>query len=454
MSAMPDLRALHRRLLVRLVLLVAGCAWSPAAASAQYHRPCTTVRQNLSVRDVMQDLYFWYRAIPAIDPARYDSPEAYLEAIRYRPLDEQFSYISPKAASEAFYGESQYAGFGFATQTLTDATGAVRMRIAQVFPDSPASEARLVRGDDLVGIGGRTVAELVATGAIGTALGAAEPGVTRDLEVLSADGRRTTVTLTKRVVTIPTVSDLRVFQVAGRTTGYFFFRNFVQPSVAALDRTFGTLGASKVEELVLDLRYNGGGLVTVARQLASLIGGTRTRGEIFADFVHNDRNARRNEALRFEAPSAALSLRRVVVITTRASASASELVINALSPFIEVVVIGDRTYGKPVGQYSVPFCDKVLYPVSFTVRNARGQGDFFDGLPPTCRAADDLDHAIGDPGEASLAEALRVIATGRCSSSTMAAGEPDGLAGDPAALPAPVVHLPEGDGFRQLINAW
>lgn len=439
-----------------LVVLL-GSLLVPVTASAQYHRPCTTLRQNLTVRDVMQDLYFWYRSIPAVDPARYDSPEAYLEAIRYRPLDERFSYIAPRAASEAFYGDSQYAGFGFATQTLSaaDAPGGLRMRVAQVFPDSPASEARLSRGDDILRINGRTVADLSAGGTLGTALGAAEPGVTRELELQALDGRRYTVTMTKRVVTIPTVSDLRVFEVGGRTTGYLFFRNFVEPSVSALERAFTSLGAARTQELVLDVRYNGGGLVSVARQLASLIGGSRTRGEVFAEFFHNDRNARRNEVMRFETQTAALSLQRVVVITTRASASASELVINALSPFVEVVVVGDRTYGKPVGQYSVPICDKVLYPVAFTLRNARGQGDFFDGIAPTCVAADDLEHAIGDPQEASLAEALRVVATGRCSraAGTALAG-PEGVEEDAGAVPGPFVLPPEGDGFRQLVNAW
>ena len=87
--------------------------------------------------------------------------------------------------------------------------------------------------------------------------------------------------------------------------------------------------------------------------------------------------------LRFETQPGALTLDRLVVITTQASASASELVINSLRPFIPVVIVGDRTYGKPVGQYAIPFCDKILAPVSFQLRNANGEGDFFDGLPPT-----------------------------------------------------------------------
>ena len=149
--------------------------------------------------------------------------------------------------------------------------------------------------------------------------------------------------------------------------------------------------------------------------MASLVGGSRTAGQVFAEYFHNDKNAFRNEVVRFETQPGALTLNRLVVITTQGSASASELVINSLRPFIPVVIVGDRTYGKPVGQYAIPFCDKILAPVSFQLRNANGEGDFFDGLPADCAAPDDLDHPIGDAMEGSLREALTVISTGACS---------------------------------------
>ncbi len=104
-----------------------------------------------------------------------------------------------------------------------------------------------------------------------------------------------------------------------------------------------------------------------------------------------------------------------MVIATRASASASELVIAGLEPFIPVTVVGDRTYGKPVGQYGFDFCDKVLFPVSFRSRNAAGETDYFDGLPVDCPASDNLDRALGDPEESSLAEALYFLRRGQCS---------------------------------------
>src|SRR6185295_9747703 len=109
---------------------------------------------------------------------------------------------------------------------------------------------------------------------------------------------------------------------------------FVQPSFDALADAFAALGAANVNEVVLDLRYNGGGLVDVARYLGGLLGGKRTEGQVFAVYAHNDKNAARNQTLRFDALPGALRLDRLIVIATSASASASELVINGLRPFL------------------------------------------------------------------------------------------------------------------------
>jgi C-terminal peptidase prc len=404
---MPFLRSVAA---VALVAALAPPAWAQPAS-------CTGTSQNLFVRDALEELYLWYRELPAVDPASYDSPEAYLDAVRYRPLDTSFSYITSRAASDAFYSESQYLGFGLSTSVSTS-----EMRVLQVFADSPASEAGLARGARITAIGGVPTATLIATGAISTAFGPATEGVEVSVAFATRDGAARTVTMRKRPVTIPTVSLTRVFDVDGRKVGYLFFRNFVRPSVAALDEAFGALRDAGASELVLDLRYNGGGLVDVAVHLASLIGGTPTSNQVFAEYRHNDRNRRRDETLRFAAPAAALGLARVVVIATQASASASELVINGLEPFVPVVVIGDRTYGKPVGQYVLPFCDKVLAPVSFSMVNANGQGDYFSGLPADCQAADDIERDLGDAAEASLAEALGFIRTGACSASAQVLG--------------------------------
>jgi C-terminal peptidase prc len=389
-----------------LALLFAAAA----PASAQWRvTSCTTTGKNLFVRDVLSDIYLWYTQIPDYNPAAFPSPEAYLDAVRFRPLDSGFSYITSRAANDAFYDDSQYVGFGFSTRVAGD-----EVRVLQVFPDSPASEAGLSRGARILAIDGRPVPELIASGAIDGAFGPPDAGVASTIVFATPAGEQRDARMTKRAVTIPTVSLTHVYEFGGRRIGYIFFRNFVRPSNDALDAAFAELTAANVEDLVLDLRYNGGGLVSVARHLASLIGGGRTGGPVFAVYDHNDRNAFRNETLRFEETEAA-GFERLIAITTPASASASELVINALRPFIPVVVIGDRTYGKPVGQYQVNFCDKMLAPVAFSLRNANGEGDFYDGFTPECPAPDDADREIGDPAEASLHEALTYAVTGTCS---------------------------------------
>jgi carboxyl-terminal processing protease len=424
---------------IAAVFLTGSSVLWPAPAYGQSGpRNCTRTSQNLFVRDVLDEYYLWYRELPRLNPSNYATPEAYLEAARYRPLDSTFSYVTSRAANDAFFSESQFIGLGISTQTRP-----TELRVLQVFPDSPAAEAGLSRGDHISEINGRPVAELVQTGLIGGALGPATVGLQVTITVRARQGEPRRVTLTKRVVTIPTVSLTRTFQVQGRTVGYLLFRNFVEPSNAALDEAFAALRAAGATELVIDLRYNGGGLVDVAVHLGSLVGGAVTQGRVFAQFQHNDKNTALDTTLRFRNPSQALTLGRVFVITTRASASASELLINSLRPHVPVIVIGDTTFGKPVGQYGFNFCDKVLAPVSFVLVNAAGTADFFGGIPPTCPAADDVEHDLGAGDEASLAEAFHYIRTGACSSTAATTTQ---------KLPARLTAA-QSTGWESLINA-
>jgi len=381
-----------------------------AAAPAHAQSACPVSAQNLFVRSMMTDIYLWNDAVPELDPTTFASPEAYLEAVRYQPLDSHYSYISDRAATETFFSDSQFVGFGFSS-----ALEATAIRVSQVFPGSPAENAGLLRGDRIVSVNGSTVAGLIATGQIAGVFGPSTEGVAREL-LVARGSFRWALRLIKRAVTIPTVSYTRVFRVGSRTVGYLFFRNFVEPSFAALDEAFSSLQAQGANELILDLRYNGGGMVSVAQHLAGLIGGVRTEGQVLGTYEHNALNAFRNSEIRMENHANALGLDRLIVIATGSSASASELIVNGLRPFIPVVLIGEQTYGKPVGQYAIPFCDKLLAPVSFSIRNANGEGDFFEGLPPTCAAGDDLGHQLGDAAEASLAEAIAFIETGTCTS--------------------------------------
>jgi C-terminal peptidase prc len=392
----------------------------------------------------MQEWYLWYDKLPDPDPAAFDSPEAYLQAVRYQPLDTSYSYITGQAESDAFFSDSQFIGVGVSYRQV----GSVGLRVAQVFPGGPAAEAGMRRSDYIVSIGGQPVAQLLQTGSVGAAFGPDDEGVSVAMAWRTPSGEEREATLVKRLVTIPTVSATAVFDAGPSRAGYIFLRNFVRPSTDALNTAFDQLLADGATDLVLDLRYNGGGLVDVAQHLASLIGGQPTAGEVFVRFRHNDKKASQDQTELFESKPNALEVPRLVVITTRGSASASELIINSLRPFMTVTVVGDRTFGKPVGQYGFDFCEKVLFPVAFATENALAEADYFDGIPADCAAPDDLDRQIADPAEASLAEALHVVRTGGCSAGAAAGAEIQARRRE--VIPRP--H--EGDPWRQLIGAY
>jgi len=416
---------------------------SPDSSPSPGATSCTTAGQCGFVRDVLQSYYYWYKELPNPDVASFSSPEAYLEAVRYRDLDSSFSYITSKAASDAFYSESQFIGFGLAYKQ----TGDLELRLVQTFPGSPAAEAGMDRGDYLASVNGKAVADLLRTGEINTIFGPEQVGYSLEFVWRSPGGGEERATLTKRLVTIPTVSQTAVLDAGSSRVGYIHFRNFVQPSVEALNTAFTQVRDAGATELVLDLRYNGGGLVSVAQHLAGLVGGAPLVGKVFVQFTHNDKQTSRNTAYNFEAKPQALAVSRLVVIATRGSASASEAVINGLRPYMDVKVVGETTYGKPVGQYGFDFCEKVLYPVAFLVTNAQGEADYFNGIPADCAAADDVDHALASPQEASLAEALYVVRNGRCSGRAAAQAEVQ------ARFRERVRPIPT-DPWRQMLNAW
>ncbi len=433
----------RRSLLVLLAFLGAACNENAQNGQSTSSDDCSTQGQVSFVRDALQDWYYWYQQLPDPDTGSFDSPEAYLEAVRYRPIDTSYSYITSKAASDAFYSDSQYIGFGFSYRR----TSATELRITQVFPDGSAAEVGLLRGDSLLSVNGTPVPELLSTGAIDSAFGPDQEGVTVDITWRDLAGAEHRATMLKRKVTIPTVSQAAILDDDGTRVGYLHFRNFVQPSVAALDTAFTQLRAGGATQLVLDLRYNGGGLVSVAQHLAGLIAGQPTVGKVFVNFTHNDKHTDKNSSYDFESLPQALGVKRLVVIMTGASASASEAVVNGLRPYLDVKTVGERSYGKPVGQYGFDFCDKVLYPVCFLVTNARGEANYFDGIPADCPASDDLDHALASPSEASLAEALYVVRTGHCSGAASATGRLQALLRTQAPQP-------RHDGWRQTLNAW
>jgi carboxyl-terminal processing protease len=427
-------------------LLGLSCGSStPSSPDATANADCSVPGEIRFVRTTLDQWYLWYQQLPNPDQAGFSSPEAYLDAVRYRPLDTTFSYIAVKAESQAFFSESQFVGFGIRTTLLANDD----FRVAEVFAGSPAAAIGLERGARFLEINGQSVASLVSSNQLGSVFGPATVGVTATVRFLDRAGNEHTATMAKAVVTIPTVAATRTYRVGGSTVGYVLFENFVTPSSAALDAAFAQLREAGADELVLDLRYNGGGLISVAQHLGGLIGGAATAGQPFVKFTHNDKQTARNSTLPFPTVDNALGVRRLVVVATRASASASELVVNALRPFMDVTIVGDRTYGKPVGQYTFDFCDRTLFPVSFATRNARDEGDYFDGLPANCAAPDDISHELGDPAEGSLGTALDFIRNGRCNAAAAAQAHAQS-----AVRPPPGLQPHRGDGWKELVGAF
>ena len=373
---------------------------------------CSIAEQNQFVIDLMRDIYFWLDELPGgISAADYDSPEATLDAMQFKALD-RFSGIRDRAANDAFFSESQFIGVGITLQFTDDD----RVFIAQVFGDGPAAAAGLDRGYEILSINGRDVSDVIAAGeSVSAQFGEDEVGVNVDMRYRDLAGSIANVSFAKALVTIETVTTAKVIQVNNTPTAYLGFRNFVEPSFEALRDAFELFAAEGATDLILDVRYNGGGLVSVAEFLSSLIGGSVTDGELFALRQHNRLNTNFNVETLFSSEVNTLNLSRLVVITTGASASASELVINGLNPFLDVTLVGEKSFGKPVGSYGYDFCDKTAVPIAFNNVNALDEGDYFDGFEVDCPAEDDLTQPLGSEFEAMLAEAITVLSTGTCS---------------------------------------
>lgn len=371
-------------------------------------RDCTIPEQNAFMYRLMQEAYLWSEYVPDdVDAAAFESPSALVTEVRYAELD-RWSRVSDLATSDALFEEGMVIGIGIRTRRTEDN----RVLLGFVDPLSPAGVAGLVRGDELVGAGGFTSAQLDESDGWTDALGANEPGVEVELEVASQTGTGTetdtrSVSLTKDWYPLVTVPLADIIEHDGVPIGYLFFTTFVEPSIDELSEAFTQFEAAGVRNIVVDMRYNGGGRISAARHLVDLLVGTDAAGEISYRTDYAPALADANSTRHIQRHSASLpALEHVVFITTGSTASASELVINAVRPWAPVSVVGSPTAGKPVGSAQFTFCDKAAHPITFRLLNARDEGDYFDGFATDCDSPDDLEHPLGDPREASMAAAL------------------------------------------------
>ena len=430
-------------LVAGLLGLLGGCGPSSPDGSGS-GVDCSVAGQNAQLLAILQSWYYWYASLPAnVDPASYPSADALLDAVRQQPLD-RFSYFTTQEADRAFYGAGQYVGFGFGFRLSASS----QMEITRVFPGSPADQAGLLRGATVTELNGIPVPSLVANGQLERVLSVSEPGVAVTFSFIDRQGQSRTASIVSAVVTQPSVGVTRVIELGAERVGYLQFDSFIDTSTALLDQAFARFLGEGVTQLVIDERYNGGGKLSVAQHLASLIVGNAYAGRALARLTFNDKHQDQNQTVPFASVTSPLDLAEVFFITSDATASASELTINGLVPYVRVVTVGSTTFGKPVGANAFNVCANVLYPITFKAENSTGFGDFFDGLAPTCAAFDDLTHPLGDPDEGSLATALHYVSRGDCGPGTAAA------AAAQAARDALRPRRATRYGWRQLINAY
>ena len=221
--------------------------------------------------------------------------------------------------------------------------------------------------------------------------------------------------MNKASVTINTVLFSDVIISGADTIGYLVFNNFLNTSAAEFAPIFAQFKSAGVDQLILDLRYNGGGSVSVGRELASYIKSSAVaNSEVYVELRYSDRHPEYNFAFYFSPKANSLGLAEVTVITSEATCSASEQLISGLDPYLDVTTIGGSSCGKPVGMNPLNFCDSTLLAVNFASFNANQQGNYFSGIPADCAAGDDLAFALGDPAEPMLQAARYFVENRSC----------------------------------------
>ena len=355
------------------------------------------------VDDVMNEMYLWNEEIPELDIFQYNSPSDLLEAMKYNPPD-HWSFIDKKETIEAFFDEGEYFGFGFMLKFDTEGF----LRVAFVYENSEAYDLGIRRGyiiDKLNGIPASLFNDYDSFFDYNPA--------TFTFDIYDHNYLLHTITLEKSDITLNGVLYSNIYNVSGNQTGYLVYDSFLGYSQEELEEVIAYFKASNISELIVDLRYNGGGYISLAEEMCEIIMPADAVGKIFYSSVHNDNIGKvYNTTTYFSEIELNLDLDRVFFITTENSASASELVINSLEPHMEVITIGAPTHGKPVGMYGFDFQDWLLFPVTVQMLNADGYGDYFDGLIPDCIAEDDASKDWGDETEASLSQAFYYISNG------------------------------------------
>jgi carboxyl-terminal processing protease len=206
-----------------------------------------------------------------------------------------------------------------------------------------------------------------------------------------------------------------VYTVGDKKIGYLVFTSFLGDTAkiaGEFNRVFSKFSSNNVTDLVIDLRYNGGGYVSLAEKLTDYLAPSSANGGVMMKQMYNDKYSQYNSQTNFH-KAGSLNPDHVFFIVTEATASASELVINSLKPYMDVKLVGPtNTHGKPVGFFPVSVGDWYIFPVSFRSVNKNGVGNYFNGLQVDSKVADGLDKNWGDITETSFASVIKYVSTG------------------------------------------
>lgn len=407
------------------LLLVAACGGGDDGGRSEGPGTagCTVAEQKNWLSSYMDDWYFWYRVSPRPDAAAYGTVREYFDALLYAGASPAFpsdrwSGSQSTESFNRFFGDGATLGYGVSVAGVeTDGDATRPLWVRQVDPGSPAAQAGVQRGDQIVSLNGRPAAEAITARDFG-ALAANAAGDRLTLVLRGPGGAERTVTLTAAVYNLTPVPFIAtVTSPGGRKLGVLQVNQMVSQAATPLDAAFAQFRSQGVQDLVLDLRYNGGGLVSLGATLASYVGGSRSAGQRYATLIYNDKHQASNAPFDFSLPGNALSLPRVFVLQGPRTCSASEQVINGLvGAGVEVVAVGGTTCGKPVGFNPVSSCGNTYSVVNFESQNRLGNGRYFDGLAPsdTCSVAEDFSAAQNSSSDPLLAGALQYADVGSC----------------------------------------
>jgi hypothetical protein len=353
--------------------------------------------------DTFNDLYLWYESIPTVDLTTLKTPDDYINKVKY--AQDRWSFTMPYTDMVKLLqnGETTGWGFGFGYDNLKN------LRIYFVYDNSAMGRAGVKRGWVMKSINGNLVSSMTTTD-FNTALGNA----TNTFVFIKNDGTETSLQMSNGVIGINSVQYSTVFTRGAKKIGYFVFSDFLGSSVKELNTTFDKFVNQGVTDMILDLRYNGGGTLDCADSLVALLAGKPNKDKVYNTLSYNNKHVRMGYTYKIGLKYNSLQLDKLVFITTSGTASASELLISGLKPYLNIKLIGSKTHGKPVGMNieGNTTLNLAVAPISFRNMNSVGYTDYFDGIPVDFAVKDSPTQDWGDLSDECLKAAVNYISTG------------------------------------------